>query len=904
MTYRLGIDLGTTYTAAAVHRDGVTRLVPLGLRQPEIPSVVAVTDDGVLVGDAAEHHARHAPSTLIRNFKRRFGDPTPIVVGGKPWSPERLSAEILRMVVERTGEMEGGPPSSIVLTHPASWGDYKLDALRQAAQLASLDCHLLAEPLAAASHYASLNRLSDRARLVVFDFGGGTFDTSIVVVDGAGFESIGEPIGLERLGGVDLDEAILSFVCDQIDVDPFTVGETPEGLKALARLRAECRDAKELLSSAESSTIAINIAGDEHEIVLTRPTFEQMIEHSLEAAMATVEQSLARAGLTLDDVDAILLAGGSSRIPAVQRMLVDRLARPVLADGDPKNAVARGAATISLETVVEPPLEADTPVAPAPPFVSPPTRVEAPRLPEGNVPPSPPVNGAIEATPATLHEVPDLNPTEVQEPPSSTSPRRTLTIAAVAVVAAISLVAIAVGASLLRSDDPQLNTEASSTDATLSAAVAPTDGSEGNEPDRAETTQPDEASTTEATEPTDAFAGTVVTITGPDTSDAAAGAIQDALDVFATDNGMTITYTGSADFTSDIRAQAAAGSPPDIALYPNLGIFGELVETGTVMPVSASVVDATDWPSAFLDVGAIGGVQYAMPIQVEPKSVVWYQPEAFARRGYSVPTTLQEFLDLTDTMIADGETPLCVGIESGQATGWTYTDWVEDMMLRSAGPEAYRQWIAGDLTFDDPVVIEQMAAVIDLWNTPGMVFASGGSIASTSFADNAQPLLDGDCLMHRQASFFASFFPASTPLGGGGEDAVDAFYFPADTGRPVLIAGTVAGVHADRPEVWAVLDYMASTEYADARQAAQAERTGGISGFLSAAEGIDTDLYQPIERSFLEILANGDGLHPDASDLMPLEVGTGTFWTEGTALVGGNRTVPEAAANIAASWPR
>ncbi len=156
-------------------------------------------------------------------------------------------------------------------------------------------------------------------------------------------------------------------------------------------------------------------------------------------------------------------------------------------------------------------------------------------------------------------------------------------------------------------------------------------------------------------------------------------------------------------------------------------------------------------------------------------------------------------------------------------------------------------------------------------------------------------------MMHRQASFFAGFFDPGTTFG---PDGVDVFYFPSNEGAPVLGAGTLVAAFADRPEVWAVMEYMAGPVYAERRQVAQSEfNGGGVSGFLSANRNLDQSVYLPLEQSLLEILANASVVRFDASDLMPADVGAGTFWTEGTAAINGEQDAQEAADKIEASWP-
>jgi len=257
-------------------------------------------------------------------------------------------------------------------------------------------------------------------------------------------------------------------------------------------------------------------------------------------------------------------------------------------------------------------------------------------------------------------------------------------------------------------------------------------------------------------------------------------------------------------------------------------------------------------------------------------------------------------------MAADGgPKPLCVGIESGQATGWPFTDWVEDLVLRQAGPDVYDQWVNHEIPFDDPQIVEAMQTVADLW-TEENVFAAGGSIAATNFADNGQPLVDGQCYMHRQANFFAGLFPEGTTFADPSDPtAVDVFYFPDVNGdKPVLTAGIFAAAFNDDPATMAVMDYIATADYAETRQRNQTEAVGGgLSGYLSAAQGQDPSVYQALEQSFLEILNASQIARFDGSDLMPADVGAGTFWTEGTSLVNGDVTAEEAAATIEASWP-
>jgi alpha-glucoside transport system substrate-binding protein len=370
---------------------------------------------------------------------------------------------------------------------------------------------------------------------------------------------------------------------------------------------------------------------------------------------------------------------------------------------------------------------------------------------------------------------------------------------------------------------------------------------------------------------------------------------------------MTITYTGARDFSDQINAQIVGGNPPDIAIFPQPGKVADFARDGNILAVPQNVVDATaaQWPEAWMNFGNTDGTQYGIPNKSDLKSLVWYKPARFAADGYAVPQTWQELLDLTDQIIADDGTPWCVGIESGPATGWTFTDWNEDLVLRFQSADFYDEWVNHTVPFNSPEIEAIWDEILALWNTPGAVYAAGGSIAATPFGDNGQPLVEDDCYMHRQASFFAAFMPEGTTFG---PDGVDVFYFPnVDTNsQPVLVAGTLAAAFRDAPEVWAVMEYLGSSDYGDNRVLAQIERKGGgdvLSGYLSANTGVDINLWPTLEQSFINILQTGGPARFDASDLMPAAVGSGSFWVEATSAVNGDKSVADALSVIEASWP-
>ncbi len=347
MGYGLGIDLGTTWTAAAVVRDGRAEVVSLGDRSAAVPSVLLPRDDGtVLVGDAAVRRGMSESDRVAREFKRRVGDTTPLILGGTPWAAEALMARLLRWVVDQVAAREGGPPDAVVVTHPANWGAYKTDLLSQALRQADLPAGtLLSEPEAAARYYAVQERVEPGAVVAVYDLGGGTFDATVLRKTGLGFEVLGRPDGIERMGGIDIDAAVYAHVIRaigpafaELDVDD------PQVLGAVARLRQECVDAKEALSHDTDATIPVLLPGLTSEVRLTRGELEAMVRPALADTVATLRRAVTRAGVTPEEVSRVLLVGGSSRIPLVSQLVTAELGRPVATDAHPKFAVALGAA--------------------------------------------------------------------------------------------------------------------------------------------------------------------------------------------------------------------------------------------------------------------------------------------------------------------------------------------------------------------------------------------------------------------------------------------------------------------------------------------------------------------------------------------------------------------------------
>ncbi len=367
MPYVAGVDLGTTYSAAAIFGPGGALAVDLDTRTMVVPSVVAVRADGeILTGAAAERRLVLEPSRVACEFKRRLGDPAPLLLGGVPYGAETLMGHLLKAILDRVAEREGEPPALVALSHPANYGRYKLGLLEEAARVAEISAPVFVpEPVAASAHYSQTERVTPGSLIAVYDLGGGTFDASVVRRTDEGFEVVGRPDGMDRFGGIDMDEAVLGHVRSVLGDELFRVDDRdPAVMSALAHLREECRRAKEVLSDDTEAAIPVMLPGLHTEVRVTRAELEDMIRPRIRETISVLERTVASAGVEIGDIARVLLVGGSSRIPLVGEMVRQATGRPVGVDVHPKLTTALGTARVAHAVVGhEPPR--DAPTAPA-----------------------------------------------------------------------------------------------------------------------------------------------------------------------------------------------------------------------------------------------------------------------------------------------------------------------------------------------------------------------------------------------------------------------------------------------------------------------------------------------------------------------------------------------------------
>jgi alpha-glucoside transport system substrate-binding protein len=398
------------------------------------------------------------------------------------------------------------------------------------------------------------------------------------------------------------------------------------------------------------------------------------------------------------------------------------------------------------------------------------------------------------------------------------------------------------------------------------------------------------------------FTGTRVTATGPFTDEDAVKFNATVKD-FEDKTGIDIQYEGTKEFEATISARVDAGDAPDIVDFPQPGLLANFVRGGKVVDLSQYLdadALAANYNPSWLDMatmqGPDGPIMAGIWERVNGKSLVWYPKKQFDAAGYTVPTTWAELQTLMDQIVADGDTPWCIGIESGAATGWPATDWMEEFMLRTTSLENYDKWTSGQLPFNSPEVKHAAEVMTDLWQDK-YVYGGRAAIATTFFGDAPAPMFEDPpkCWLHKQGNFITSFFPSDAKPG---ED-YSFFYFPGIDdayGKPVLVAGDIWAAFADRPEVLAVMEYFTKGEHLKTWM-----QSGGA---IAPHKDADLAWYgNDIERGVAAIIQAASAVRFDGSDLMPGQVGAGSFWTEMTSYISGKEDLDTALTNIDATWP-
>ncbi|WP_182354996.1 ABC transporter substrate-binding protein [Flaviflexus huanghaiensis] len=382
-----------------------------------------------------------------------------------------------------------------------------------------------------------------------------------------------------------------------------------------------------------------------------------------------------------------------------------------------------------------------------------------------------------------------------------------------------------------------------------------------------------------------------------------ADAFSEDLAALSEELGIEATYTPLPDFETVIQSRVAGNDRPDIAIFPQPGLLFDLARDGELKALNDAIdVDSKELVPGLIDtVSDDEGSVFALPVSMNVKSLVWYPVPEFEEAGYTAPSTHDELVELTETIKADGVAPWCFGIESGAATGWPATDWVEEYVLRVGGPEVYDQWVSNEIPFNDPVVQEAGEAIDELLLTEGNVYGGRQAIAATNSNDAVLPLVEDppNCFMHRQGNFITGVMPDDVQADL--ENNVGVFLLPpyegGYDGQPILGGGDFAAVFdAENENVIRVLEGISSPEFpnkwAEARE------------MMSPYTTFDTSRYgSAILEEIAGLVADADTFRFDGSDMMPGEIGTGAFWREMVSWMSDQVDLNTALDNIEAAWP-
>lgn len=346
MSKVIGIDLGTTNSCVAVMEQGQSIIIPNEVGERTTPSVVAFTKDGQrLVGKTAKRQAVINPDRTVSSIKRDMGTDRRITIDSKKYTPQEISAMILRKLKADAENYLGEPVFDAVITVPAYFTDAQRQATKDAGTIAGLNVkRIINEPTAAALAYGVDKE--EAQKILVYDLGGGTFDVSVLDINGGVIEVLATA-GNNRLGGDDFDNVLTDYICEEFKKQ--TGCDAKKDITALSRIKEAAEKAKIELSSMTQTEINLPFLmqkkdGPAHlEMTITRAKFNQLTSYLVDATMGPVNRALSDAGLIPANISKVLLVGGSSRIPAVQEAVRNLIGKEPFKGINPDECVAMGA---------------------------------------------------------------------------------------------------------------------------------------------------------------------------------------------------------------------------------------------------------------------------------------------------------------------------------------------------------------------------------------------------------------------------------------------------------------------------------------------------------------------------------------------------------------------------------
>jgi alpha-glucoside transport system substrate-binding protein len=387
------------------------------------------------------------------------------------------------------------------------------------------------------------------------------------------------------------------------------------------------------------------------------------------------------------------------------------------------------------------------------------------------------------------------------------------------------------------------------------------------------------------------------------------------LNVYNAEKGTDIAFVGSSDFETQLRIRVDGGNPPAVALTPQPGSICVFADDGHLTSLEDMGFDIaemeTNHGKFWMDLGLCAdGQHYGIPWFPNYKSIIHYNKTAFDAAGYQIPVTWEDLIALSEQMVADGTAPWCFGFGAGGATGWPGTDWIEDIFVRTAGADAYTQWFKHEIPFNDPRVVEAFDLLGEIIFPDGFVNGGAENIAAITFQDSPLPMFNDppSCYMLKQGSFISNFFPVDK------EDQASFFPFPSIDGNAGAMGGgdTIMVFDPSPENIQTVKDWI-SPEWqcvlASPSGGTASTRGGhGIAGVerLPGHKDVDPECYETEGSKILaETITTALAANLfvfDGGDLMPPEVGQGTFWTGMVDFTRGT-SAQDVADAVEASWP-
>ena len=349
---------------------------------------------------------------------------------------------------------------------------------------------------------------------------------------------------------------------------------------------------------------------------------------------------------------------------------------------------------------------------------------------------------------------------------------------------------------------------------------------------------------------------------------------ESALKPFEDETGINVEIESNRDANAILETRIDGGNPPDVAGLPGPGPMAQFARDGDLKPMPQEVIDliSSEFADTYTAPGTVDDQRVGIFAKVSLKGLIWYNPQAFSDAGYEVPEDWAGTEALVEQIKADGTTPWGIGLESAAATGWPATDWIEDFLVRQAGPDVYDQWWRGELPWTSPEVKTAFESFGKYATDPTYVDGGPNKELSLAFGNGGDCLFADPpkCYLHHQANFMSGMFETNFPDVAVAGETYDFFLMPPIEFDALTASGDLFGMFNDTDAAKQLMEYMVGAEFQEAWV-----KTGGV---LSANSNVPADAYpDEANKRAAEILTTSEVVRYDASDLMPAAMNDAFF---------------------------